>query len=171
MIDTTPAAVALNNALEVIDDVFDSALAGRARKELAALSAQLEAANKRHAAALDAVARARADALKEAAKLAWDLDAKYMRSQYKIEHNRKRYDVSGVEGCEDKAANVISEDIHNAILALIHADTPAKVTVQVFPPSWCTAWEDCAHDGVCHDMVDCGAIGPNSIAIAGGRDE
>ncbi len=30
-----------------------------------------------------------------------------------------------------------------------------------FPPSCCTAWEDCQHDGICHDPRGCGAIGPN----------
>lgn len=30
-----------------------------------------------------------------------------------------------------------------------------------FPPSFCTAWEDCKHDGVCHDRVNCAATGPN----------
>jgi len=66
---------------------------------------------------------ARNDALREAAKLAWDMDAKYLRKQYVVDHNRKRYDISGVERCENKTANVISEDIHNAILALIDKDT------------------------------------------------
>lgn len=31
-----------------------------------------------------------------------------------------------------------------------------------FPPPSCTAWEDCKHDGVCHDPAECGAIGPNA---------
>ena len=66
---------------------------------------------------------ARNDALREAAKLAWDMEAKYLRKQYVVDHNRKRYDISGVERCENKTANVISEDIHNAILALIYKDT------------------------------------------------
>lgn len=30
-----------------------------------------------------------------------------------------------------------------------------------FPPTTCTAWEDCKHDGVCHDHKGCGAKGPN----------
>jgi hypothetical protein len=30
-----------------------------------------------------------------------------------------------------------------------------------FPPSCCTAWEDCKIDGVCHDPETCGAVGPN----------
>ena len=45
------------------------------------------------------------------------------------------------------------------------------VTVQGFPPNHCTAWEDCNHDGVCHDPDQCGATGPNICAIAGGGDE
>jgi len=69
------------------------------------------------------VQTARDDALREAAKLAWDMDAKYLRKQYVVDHNRKRYDISGVDRCEKKTANVISEDIHNAILALIDKDT------------------------------------------------
>lgn len=30
-----------------------------------------------------------------------------------------------------------------------------------FPPSHCTAWEDCKHDGLCHDPSGCGAVGPS----------
>jgi len=33
--------------------------------------------------------------------------------------------------------------------------------MSAFPTSSCTAWEDCNHDGVCHDPSGCGAIGPN----------
>ncbi len=33
---------------------------------------------------------------------------------------------------------------------------------QPFPPSCCNAWEDCNHDGVCHDPQTCGGFGPNS---------
>lgn len=41
-----------------------------------------------------------------------------------------------------------------------------------FPDEWsCTAWEDCAHDGVCHDPKSCGAIGPNHHAFYGLSDE
>lgn len=37
-----------------------------------------------------------------------------------------------------------------------------------FPDEWsCTAWEDCAHDGICHDPKNCGAIGPNHHAFYG----
>lgn len=32
----------------------------------------------------------------------------------------------------------------------------------IFPPTICNAWEDCNHDGVCHDPQTCGAIGPNA---------
>lgn len=39
-----------------------------------------------------------------------------------------------------------------------------------FPdPICCTAWEDCQHDGICHDPHGCGAIGPNQLP--GVRDE
>jgi len=31
-----------------------------------------------------------------------------------------------------------------------------------FPSSSCTAWEDCNHDGICHDPAECGGIGPNA---------
>jgi len=31
----------------------------------------------------------------------------------------------------------------------------------------CTAWEDCQHDGICHDPMSCGAIGPNHAALYG----
>lgn len=34
--------------------------------------------------------------------------------------------------------------------------------VAPFPPTSCTAWEDCEHDGLCHDPKDCGGVGPNS---------
>ena len=30
-----------------------------------------------------------------------------------------------------------------------------------YPPDRCTAWEDCNHDGVCHDPSGCAAVGPN----------
>lgn len=30
-----------------------------------------------------------------------------------------------------------------------------------FPPERCNAWEDCQHDGICHDPTGCGAKGPN----------
>ncbi len=35
----------------------------------------------------------------------------------------------------------------------------------------CTAWEDCQHDGICHDPMSCGAIGPNHAAFYGLDDE
>lgn len=57
-----------------------------------------------------------------------------------------------------------------AILALRVKPAPA-VTVEGFPPNYCTSWEDCNHDGVCHDPDQCGATGPNARAIAGGGDE
>lgn len=37
----------------------------------------------------------------------------------------------------------------------------------VFPPPYCTAWEDCNHDGICHDPKGCAAIGPNHEAFYG----
>lgn len=41
-----------------------------------------------------------------------------------------------------------------------------------FPDEWsCTAWEDCAHDGICHDPKNCGAIGPNHHAFYGISDD
>lgn len=33
---------------------------------------------------------------------------------------------------------------------------------EAFPPTSCNAWEDCNHDGLCHDPQGCGGIGPNS---------
>ncbi|MCG6112907.1 MAG: Lar family restriction alleviation protein [Paracoccus sp.] len=33
-----------------------------------------------------------------------------------------------------------------------------------FPPTCCTAWEDCKHDGTCHDPQSCGGSGPNEQA-------
>jgi hypothetical protein len=35
------------------------------------------------------------------------------------------------------------------------------MTDKEFSPKRCTAWEDCNHDGICHDK-DCGAVGPNA---------
>lgn len=32
-----------------------------------------------------------------------------------------------------------------------------------FPPEQCTAWEDCNHDGLCHDPSGCGGVGPNML--------
>lgn len=41
-----------------------------------------------------------------------------------------------------------------------------------FPDEWsCTAWEDCQHDGICHDPKNCGAIGPNHHAFYGLSDD
>ena len=68
-----------------------------------------------HRADLDRVFDA---ALEAAAEVASNTDAKHMRQTYKIEHNRKRYDVNGVERCEDMVANVIAEDATAAIRAL-----------------------------------------------------
>lgn len=43
---------------------------------------------------------------------------------------------------------------------------------QDFPPQHlCTAWEDCQHDGICHDQKSCGAIGPNHEAFYGIDDD
>ena len=53
--------------------------------------------------------------------------------------------------------------------------TPAELTalgVRKFPDEWsCTAWEDCHHDGICHDPKNCGAIGPRHDAFYGLTDE
>jgi len=46
------------------------------------------------------------------------------------------------------------------------------MTQRPFPDEWsCTAWEDCQHDGICHDPKGCGAIGPNHAAFYGLDDE
>lgn len=37
----------------------------------------------------------------------------------------------------------------------------------VFPPPYCTAWEDCNHDGICHDPKCCAAVGPNHEVFYG----
>lgn len=37
-----------------------------------------------------------------------------------------------------------------------------------FPPSSCNAWEDCYHDGVCHDPNGCGAPSQNYADDEGG---
>lgn len=41
------------------------------------------------------------------------------------------------------------------------ASTNSLKRASEFPPSCCTAWEDCDHDGICHDPQQCKAIGPN----------
>ena len=46
------------------------------------------------------------------------------------------------------------------------------MTQKPFHSEWsCTAWEDCQHDGICHDPKNCGAIGPNHAALYGLDDE
>lgn len=54
--------------------------------------------------------------------------------------------------------------IRTALLALT-AESPKPEPAPLkdtFPPSCCTAFEDCRHDGVCHDLDECGAKCPNS---------
>lgn len=37
-----------------------------------------------------------------------------------------------------------------------------RVPERTFPDEFsCTAWDDCNHDGICHDPKGCGAKGPN----------
>jgi hypothetical protein len=68
----------------------------------------------------EAMARAAVEAaLREAAKEVEVHDAKWMRAKYEISYHKKRYDVLGVQRCENKFANILSEDIETAILALI----------------------------------------------------
>lgn len=43
---------------------------------------------------------------------------------------------------------------------------PLDAPVKDFPPTSCNAWEDCSHDGLCHDPQTCGGIGPNHIIAA-----
>ncbi|MBB4146246.1 hypothetical protein [Rhizobium rhizoryzae] len=45
-----------------------------------------------------------------------------------------------------------------------------NIDTQTFPPTSCTAWEDCNHDGVCHDRQQCKAIGPNEPSDNGDED-
>jgi hypothetical protein len=47
------------------------------------------------------------------------------------------------------------------VFEIIQARRAAGFVVQAFPPASCNAWEDCKHDGVCHDPLTCGAVGPN----------
>lgn len=59
----------------------------------------------------------------------------------------------------------------------VHGLPPVAPECQITPaysldfpdPDCCTAWEDCYHDGICHDPFGCGAIGPNQLP--GVRDE
>jgi len=104
-------------AADLIETLLDRLVAANGALEICSKS--WEECNTQLIAAKAQAQTARDDALREAAKLAWDMDSKYLRKQYLVEHNRKRYDVAGVERCENKTANVIAEDIHNAILAMI----------------------------------------------------
>lgn len=56
--------------------------------------------------------------------------------------------------------------------------TPARIRqadlerdAEPFPPPHCTTWEDCRHDGICHDPRCCGARGPNHEAFYGEEEE
>lgn len=53
-----------------------------------------------------------------------------------------------------------SDEIAEAFRSITATETPRKQSAS-FPPSSCTAWEDCDHDGICHDRQQCKAIGPN----------
>jgi hypothetical protein len=70
----------------------------------------------------EAIVRA---ALESAAEQAKERDAKWMRKTYEVTYAKLRYDLVGVRACENKFANVLSEDIEDAILSL--ASDPAEV--------------------------------------------
>ena len=75
----------------------------------------------------DLVQAAVAAALREAAKQAETRDAKWMREKYDISYRKKRYNLLDVHNCENKFANILSEDIEDAILALITPDAQAAL--------------------------------------------
>lgn len=47
---------------------------------------------------------------------------------------------------------------------------PVGTASTKFPPPCCTAWEDCDHDGICHDPQYCGAVGPSALATTEGSE-
>lgn len=47
------------------------------------------------------------------------------------------------------------------LFEIIQTRRAAGCVAKAFPPSSCNAWEDCKHDGVCHDPHLCGAVGHN----------
>ncbi len=56
--------------------------------------------------------------------------------------------------------------VEGAILRAAEGDAPGiqwDSDENEFPPSRCNAWEDCQHDGLCHDPTGCGAAGPNTL--------
>ena len=75
----------------------------------------------------DLVQAAVAAALREAAKQAETRDAKWMREKYDISYRKKRYNLLDVHNCENKFANILSEDIEDAILDLITPDAQAAL--------------------------------------------
>ncbi|MBD9635928.1 hypothetical protein IB277_06425 [Ensifer sp. ENS07] len=78
------------------------------------------------------------------------------------EHASFRKALDKISGMiEDENAD-FDEAIETATHALVaaKAESPQK-PAPIFPPSCCTAWEDCDHDGICHDSQQCQAIGPN----------
>lgn len=127
-----------------------------AREALMKAGIALHVAKQEKAKAEAALATARADALREAAEVA-DADVERLRNQAK-QADAVGHDTSADQ---DRMAMHVARGIAAGILGLIDAPAPqADPRVQTFPPPSCTAWEDCKHDGICHDP-QCGAVGPN----------
>lgn len=55
-----------------------------------------------------------------------------------------------------EAAGVISPADALGARTVFGATKPSTATV--FPTETCTAWEDCGHDGICHDPAFCGLV-------------
>jgi hypothetical protein len=141
--DTTPAAV---EELAMIFETYDGDVADMLR----ALSAQLEAANQRAEMLANSLAKAhaagKAEGLRQAALRV----------------------VSRKDGSVLHSPSPDLSEAHDAILALIPADTPAPTKVPIsFPTGW---RERCGGMGLKQQKI--WADGFNACrAIAGGRDE
>ena len=61
----------------------------------------------------------------------------------------------------------VQTDLCRTICDAINARGGSSKWGPDFPPSTCTAWEDCAHDGICHDQ-NCGAPSQHDCDEKGG---
>ena len=59
-------------------------------------------------------------------------------------------------------ARQMTTELLDKLERAVGPEKPLTRSKQSFPPSYCVAWEDCQHDGVCHDPADCGAEGPST---------
>lgn len=75
------------------------------------------------------------------------------------------------EALNDKRLSGASGDFIASLASQRIRALAKKEAGAVFPPPHCTAWEDCNHDGICHDPKCCGATGPNHEAFYGEAGE